>query len=164
MKGAIGFSASNSIISKLIRWFRRSRVSHTFIIINRGKRLLVMEAGARQVHITSFKKHYTRGYVVLYQPKVSERQIDKAIDILVPKLEVGYGYLQLLGFALVSVLRWLGWKIKNPIGWGIICSELVRDYLIALGFDEFKQIDKDTTAPDDLLRIIENSTKFERIK
>lgn len=164
MKGAIGFSASKSWISKAIRWFRRSHVSHAFLIINKGPRYFVMEAGIRQVHITSYKKHYEKGYVELYSPDVDEKKIDEAIDKMIPYLEEGYGYLQLLGFAIVCLFDRVGIKIKNPIGRGIICSELVRDYLVALGFEEFQKLDKNTAAPDDLLDIIKKSSKFKEIE
>jgi len=168
MKGVIGFSASNSFISKAIRWFRKSHVSHTFIIINRGDRLLVLEAGKRQVHITTYDKHYKKGYVELYKPKASDYMIDKAIDTVIAQhLEKPYGYFQLLGFALVSILKRFNIKITNPIGRGTICSEVVLSYLRALKLqlDKFMELDKDTTAPDDLLRIMKASPEiFERIQ
>lgn len=167
MKGVIGFSASNSFLSKAIRWFRKSTVSHTFIIINNGERLLVLEAGWRQVHITTYDKHYKKGYLELYRPKASDYMIDRAIDAVISQhLEKSYGYFQLLGFALVSVLKWLGITIKNPIKAGSICSEVVRDYSVALKLADsvkFQELDRDTTAPDDLLNIIKKSSEFERI-
>ena len=165
MKGTVGFSASNSWISKIIRWFRQSNVSHTFIIINRGDRLFVMEAGKRQVQIASYDKHYAKnkGYVELYKPEVDDTTINKAIDDMMPYLERGYGYLQLVGFALVSLLQRIGINIDNPIGTGIICSELVREYLLKLGFEEYRKLDRDTTAPDNLLALIKKSKKFKRM-
>lgn len=169
LKGAIGFSRSNSFISKAIRWFRKSTISHTFIMITNenDEILLVLEAGKRQVQITSYYKYYgnkKKCHVELYVPNVSEEKINEAIIKMIPYLDKGYGYSQLLGFALVSVLKWIGIKIKNPIKWGIICSELVRDFGILLGCHKFAKLDRDTTAPDDLLKIIKKSSKFKKIE
>lgn len=168
MKGVIGFSASTSFISRAIRWFRKSHVSHTFIIINRGDRLLVLEAGWRQVHITTYDKHYKKGYVELYKPKASDYMIDKAIDAVISQhLEKPYGYFQLLGFALVSILKRFRINIKNPIGWGSICSEVVLTLVKKLfkTLNGFDKLDQDTTAPDDLLKIIRKHPElFERIQ
>lgn len=170
MKGVIFFSASDSFISKAIRWFRQSTVSHTGIIINRGKRKLVLEAGWRQVHITTYDKHYKKGYIELYKPLVSEEVIDAAIDKVISNhLEKPYGYFQILGFAVVSLLKRVGIKIKNPFTKGSICSEVSLDYGsgLELGDEvqkEFAKLDPDTTAPDDLLKIIQKSDRFKRIE
>lgn len=170
MKGDIFFSASNSWISKAIRWFTKSNVSHTGIIINNQKRKLVLEAATRQVHITTYDKHYKKGYIEIYRPKIDEKMVDKAIDCVISKhLEKPYGYLQLLGFAIVCLLKRIGIKIKNPLKMHSICSEVSRDYgaflpLSEKAKQEFAKLDPDTTSPDDLRNVIKNLPEsFERV-
>ena len=165
MKGVVGSSRSNSWISKVIRWFRDAKVSHTFIIINgRGDEpLFVLEAGKREVLIVPFEQRYCNDYVELYAPLVNYNKVNSAVDKVLPYIEKRYGYLQILGFALVSLLKKIGIKIKNPIGTGIICSELVLLYLRELELAEFKKLNRDTIAPDDLLQIIQKSKNFKKV-
>lgn len=170
MKGDIFFSASDSWISKVIRWFTKSNVSHTGIVINNQKRKLVLEAAFRQVHITTYDKHYKKGYIEIYRPKIDEKLVDKAIDFVISEhLEKPYGYFQIIGFALVCLLRRIGIKIKNPFKRNSICSEVSRDYGAFLPLSDkakqaFMKLDPDTTSPNDLRNVIKDLPEdFERV-
>ena len=93
----------------------------------------------------------------LWKIKAAEDQIDAGIRRVFPMLNVSYGYMTILGFILV----WLWYKItlkkaNNPFRGGIICSELVLEYLKAIFPNDpaLKKMDRDTTSPEDIYEFI----------
>jgi len=173
-KGAVGFSTYKGkgffkLLAKAIKYFTHGKWSHSFLIINdsdKPERLLVQEAGNFGVYIVSFKKYLTDKYdISVYAPLVEKNAIDQSIDLLAEDLEEPYGYLQLLGFIWVWIVRKLfKKKIKNPITGGIICSEEVLYHLKNIRIDErFDKMDDNTTDPNMIYEIVLDS-KFKELK
>jgi len=164
LEGCIGFSAiKGSFISKIIRWFTKSQWSHTFVIYKwiEGDYLnsLVIEAGDFELTIVPFNKYIKEGVTVeIYKPKNLKNK-KQALNNLLLKCGTVYGYLQLIGFAIVILLRkWFGIKRKSNIfGYGIICSESVSDYLIDLGYkDIIENKSLQLISPEDVYRFVLN--------
>jgi len=71
-----------------------------------------------------------------------------------------YGVFQIVGFVIAKIFR----LKNNPIGQGVICSELVLMYLLHSPFaNEFKHLRLNKTSPEDLYEIIVKSSSFHRI-
>jgi len=163
LRGCIGFSTTkDSFISKAIRWFRSSHVSHTFIILDR---YTVLEAGFFKVRMNPLKKYFKKSeYVEIYKPKeVDSSTIERAIGKIMDLRGRRYGRLQLLGFIWIWLLRKLFIDPKNPFTKGIICSELVYLYMKELGCKGIEDYTKDEVAPDDLLVICRDYGEFRRV-
>ncbi len=170
MKGTIGFFAdSKSWKSRLICWLTKSQFSHTFIILgDLEKHILIIDSDRYSVEvkeITDFlksKKHKLK----IYQPiNVSYDIVQQGLNKCYSFIGRIYGYPQLLGYILMRLFNALGLKIKrNPIRFGIICSELVWTYCNTLFPEQFQQLDKNSITPEDLLNVIENSKNFKEIE
>lgn len=143
----VGFSRPKSklaIGSLLIRLFDRTPYSHVYVRWYSSKydRDLIYEAKGAGINFTSpiaFKDHVE--VVVEYKLQISEEVMTKVVQYAIDNARDKYGYSQLLGIALVKIARKFGWKIKNPLTGGTICSELVGSIL-----EQFLQQD----IPEDL--------------
>ena len=165
LRGTVGFTRKKgNFISKAIRWFTGSKWSHTFIMYQVEPEPLVVEAGIFEVLIDLPAKYDTHHYVTAYfEPAgFSSEEIERGIARVRSKIEVHYGWLQLLGFIPVVIFRRLfGLKISNPSKGGIICSELVLLYLRALEpGSKWDSMDKNATSPEDLFVEISKHPKF----
>lgn len=167
LRGAIGLSDYTGggffqFIAKCIRFFTKSQWSHTFAVTMEDAFLgpIVEEAGPVGVVNAGIDK-YIDGpfYLKLWMPKTTEADVNRGIQRIFPMLNKSYGYFMLLGFILV----WLWYKTtlrkaNNPFRGGIICSELVLEYLKAVFPEEqaLQKMDRDTTSPEDVYEFILN--------
>jgi hypothetical protein len=168
--GAIGFETDRaSWISKIIRFFTRSQWSHVFIVaaedLVTGKRE-ILEAdwqGIQKAFLDKYQGKHIK--VALYQVNLPLTQRIDALAACMTLVGRSYGYLQLVGLALILPLRWVGIYKTNPISSGRVCSELALRYLQQLEVDyRFEQMDRDSTTPQDLFAIIEEHEAFQRIE
>lgn len=159
MTTRIGFSTSKtSWISRIIRWFTRSTVSHCFIVYHddEWKRDMIMESEGGlggSVHIVKFNPN-SSSIVKLVAPKFD---IEVGMNKMVDRLGEPYDYTGLFGMAWVEIGKWLKKKWANP--WqsskAMFCSELVAQVLIDSkypGADKFVPADTD---PQMLLEFFE---------
>jgi hypothetical protein len=127
----VGFSTSkNSWISKIIRWFTDSTVSHCFFIYwdKDWQRDMILEATEGGFKITPFS-NYEKDLVAAFTPKYSvEQGLIKSIDWL----GEDYDYVGLIGMIWVELGRWLHRKWRNP--WrdakSMFCSEAISRIMI----------------------------------
>lgn len=117
MKVRVGFSRTNGIVSRIIRWFLGSKVSHTYIRLD-DRFLgtpLVFHAdyvGVVIVHAPLFEKQN----IVVEEYEIENDSFDYAIKKNLALLGKKYDYWNLLGWAWVIALkRWFKRKIENPI-------------------------------------------------
>jgi hypothetical protein len=168
IEGAIGFSSSPSWISRVIKWFTKSKWSHCFVVWRvigpTDDDVLLIEAGEFQVQIVTLGKYMRGNYefeILNVSPLINSEKKKEADKKLVSKVETLYGWLQLIGFGIVILLRkWFGWKSKKNIwGRGKICSEVVAEYLIDCGID-YKSLcgDKDINliSPEDIYKFLKS--------
>lgn len=164
-KGTIGFcSKKANFISKAIRWFTRSKWSHTYAIYQAEPEVLVVEASTFTVQLAPFEKYDSSKYTnALFIPTgFTSEEIERGIAKVRGKIEAQYGWLQLVGFIpVVFVKRLFGMKISNPSKGGIVCSELVLQYLRGLEPGaKWDAMDRNTTSPEDLFLELSTHPKF----
>jgi len=155
----IGFSTSKtSWISRIIRWFTRSTVSHTFIVYydEEWKRDMVMESEGGMggsVRLVKFNPN-SSSIVKIVTPK---HDIEVGMTKMVDRLGEVYDYKGLFGMAWVELGRWLKKKWVNP--WqssdAMFCSELVAQVLKDSNYPGAEQFDPGSTDPEQLLRFFE---------
>ena len=169
MKGTIGFCTKRAnFISKVIRWFTGSKWSHTYVIRQVAPDILVLEASKFQVQIVPINKYESRKYKnVFFLPEgYDPAAVDRGLEKAGAKIEQNYGWLQLLGFIPVIIARrLLGMRIKNLARGGVVCSELVLQFLKGMDPEgPWKSLQKDTTSPEDLYPLIEGCAKFKKVE
>lgn len=159
MTTRIGFSVSNSWISKIICWFTKGRTSHTFLIYYDidFERDMVMEATEGGYKITPFSK-YQKDTIAIFEPKQSiEYGLKKSID----NLEEKYDYIGLIGMMWVCLGAFLKRKWRNPLASSkaMFCSEAIVKVLQWSNYPGSEQFESFSTTPEDLLVFFEKETR-----
>lgn len=159
--GSIGFETDrDSWISKMVRWFTRSKWSHVFIVGAHdpvtGERE-ILEANWQGVQKAYLKKYLDDSIqLAVFRVEASQDVREAAYTSALGKVGRSYGFLQLLGFIPVLALRLIFIKIDNPITSGRVCSELALEYLRALKVEPFfDELDENSASPQDLLDAME---------
>lgn len=169
VRGTIGFCTNRrSFISKVIRWFTRSRWSHTYVIRQTDPDILVLEAGKYQVQIVPITKYESSKYQNVFFVPEGFKSEDIALGLMAAgdKIEANYGWLQLVGNIPVIIMKRLfGMKISNPSKGGIVCSELVLQYLRGLDpTGPWRSLDRNTVSPEDLCEVLSSHAKFKKVE
>lgn len=150
----VGFSTSNSSwISKVIRFFRKSEYSHTFVYLGSIADIpLIGEASTWGVQISPLHVKKTSRIELWEIQGVDQTKLDLALSSVMSLTGKSYGYFQLIGFIWIWLLEKLGLKAKsNPFQDGIICSEYVYYFLKAIDYIPIKNMKANEIAPDDEL-------------
>ena len=155
----IGFSTSNSLVSKIIRKITKSKVSHTYIKCQVEKYDVVLHANQNGVEFdkyTDFDRKFD--IVAEYDLKLTAEQEDAFMLYAVRQLDRPYDFLGVAGFLWVLVNRSFNRKVKNPFSnrSAYYCSELIISSLQAAQFVGSEVFDKDITTPEDLLVFLDN--------
>lgn len=169
MRGTIGFCTKRaSFVSKVIRWFTRSRWSHTYVIRQVEPDILVLEASTFQVQLVPITKYESRKFSnVFFRPEgFKDADVSCGLMKAEDKIETHYGWLQLVGnIPVIIIKRLFGLKIHNPSKGGVVCSELVLQYLRGLEpSGPWNSMDKDTVSPEDLYEILSTHPKFRKVE
>jgi len=146
----VGFSTTNKIISRIIRWVTHSEVSHTFLAYQAFNRIWVLEAGFLGVSIVPLDKFKAKNNIVLMVPvrELSPDDLGAAMD----QLGTAYDFGGLLGAIFPVIGHWFKRKWKNP--WNnpkaMFCSELVVYSLQSAKFPGTEALVPADTSPQDL--------------
>lgn len=156
----IGFSTSEGFISKAIRWFSRSEVSHAWVAFDcaeLGLRL-IMHATVGGFKLNQWKR-WKKGNKVVAQFTCREDLSDGLLK-MAKQLDHEYDYLSVI--AMIP-RRWLGKLFRNPVRdrKKLHCSEALARLLQAHGFA--KELDPESTTPGDLLEFCRSSEAFEQV-
>jgi len=151
----IGFSThQNNVMSRLIRWFTGSKVSHTWLLIEDAffGVEMVMEAtetGFRLIPYTNFKAE-GNDIVAVLDPA---HPLDAGVRQAALWLGERYDFTGLFGSAFVLLGRWLKRKWRNPFDapQSMFCSEAVTRVLQAAAYPGAQNLDPAATTPQDLL-------------
>lgn len=151
IKGAVGFSRSDTWISREIRRLTHSPWSHTFLVTSENPRL-ILEADWRDVWIAPPEKTLKRSeFILLRPPKSVLKKIDHALELVDQLVRRKYGYLQLAGFLVKLLSEKFGYEMANPFTEGVVCSELVGQYLECLGLEGMpSNVDPNDLTPADV--------------
>lgn len=115
---------------------------------------LVLEAVMSGVRV-NFLSNFTPKELEIYTTIPDDWNINSVKQYIGTK----YGKLQIVGYTIAKIF---GLK-HNPIGQGIICSELVLLYLITSPLsNEFKKLQLNKTSPQDLYQIISQNPNFKK--
>jgi hypothetical protein len=149
----IGFSTSNAWISRAIRWFTNSSVSHAFFIYFDAAWGcdMVAEAwwtGVRDVTLAEWSK--SNQLVAVFEPVVP---LDAALAQHRDDLGKRYAFEGILGMAWLRICFWFGCKVKNP--WhhsaaAVFCSMWDLEVLDTAHWPGSWRLDPPSTDPDDL--------------
>jgi hypothetical protein len=165
--GLIGFSSnSKGIFPALVRFFTKSKFSHTFIITTPVFGVPSVHEASDVVQIVPFDKFYNKSsetYALYKINNTTYRQINDALTTCHLEYSgVRYGYLQLLWFVYRWCMELFGKDVTHKKNWmsnGVICSELVYEYLLLVN-PEFKTLlskfNPDTVQAQDILSIVES--------
>lgn len=149
----VGFSTTNLCISRAIRWFTQSNYSHAWFEYpdhDMGGRW-ILEAGASGVARLPLT-HATPGWINVQRFALLGGDLWPALRAAAQLCGDKYGFLQASGLGVMTILRRLGWRVRNPFAnrRKAVCSELVAIGLQALQLPQTEQWDHESMTPDDL--------------
>ncbi len=151
----IGFSTSNAWYSRVIRFFTKSKVSHTFLLTKMLGEMLVFQEGPLGWGAKSFDQFKQENTVVTLIPP--EKDITAGFAKSLNQLGTPYGFIPLLGMAFVMLGRGLGWHLKNPFRFvrTPFCS--ARNVLVLQDsqYPGAEKLDAYSTSPEDLLEFLD---------
>jgi len=163
--GALGFSATKGLMSKIIIWGDGAWMSHCFTCV--GNLLGVpylSEATFPRIKISPLKDymHKKKRFELYDNPNIGVKLKETVLRKMHENsLGKPYGTLQLFGFAPVILFKKLfGIKIKNPIGMNKVCSEWNADFLNGIGWGDF---DPNETKPSDIYNKIKADPEWKLI-
>jgi len=117
MKIALGFSRTNTLVSKSIRWFTKSQVSHVYIRVYdlTFKTYFILHSDMPGV-VIDLAERFDMENTVLEEYIISDPRLDEAIRKNLWHLGKKYDYLKIVNLAWAIILkRWFVRKIKDPI-------------------------------------------------
>jgi hypothetical protein len=151
----VGFSThTNNIMSRVIRWFTHSKVSHVWLLVEDtffGVDM-VMEATETGFRLIPYANFVAEGntIVAVLEPAYP---LDTGVQTAVHWLGERYDFAGLFGSAFVMLGRWLKRKWRNPLDApkSMFCSEAVTRVLQASAYPGAEALDSSATTPQDLL-------------
>jgi hypothetical protein len=151
MKIAVGFSTTNSLFAKAVRFFTNSTISHTYIRFydKTLKTYLILHSdfGGTQF---SLAERFDAENISMYEYIINNETLDKAIADNLWHLDKKYHYRKIWSWMwLIMLKRWVVRKIKDPIEnpKKLICTDFVVFILNAAGVTD---IEIGSMTPDDL--------------
>lgn len=152
----IGFSTTHSKMSRLIRWFTKSTVSHSFILYYSPlfEQQMVMEASWSGFRIVPYS-HFTKINKVVEIIRL-KTDVHQGLKIAADWLGAGYDYPSLIGQVVILVARWFKRRVNNPFKdeKALICSESVVKMLQGVGYPGAADLVPENTNPEDLLEFL----------
>jgi hypothetical protein len=154
----VGFSTTNTLLSRIIRRFTGSRVSHAFLVyqdVDFDREMIMEAAGAgfRIVPLDRFRRH--NRVVAIFTPR---HPIDEGLRAAVDWLGESYDAGGLVGMALLLAGRWLKVRLRRrnflARSRALFCSEAVARACRASRYPGF-DLDPETTTPQDLFAFFE---------
>lgn len=139
-KVIIGFSKTDQIFSKAIMCLEDTDFSHVYFNFRSETLDRDIIYHASFFNGVSFinKSRFLEISKIVHEVEIelTDEQHIKLMQYMIDNAGIHYGKLQILGMALVRILKPMGIKIDNPIKDGMdtmVCSEIVGNILIQLG-------------------------------
>jgi len=146
----VGFSTTDKLVSRIIRWITKAQVSHTFLIVELYGQLWAVGAEFNGMVMTPLRKLKTKT-TIKYICRLSELTDDKLAKLM-DRLGESYDFGGLLGGIFPQIGRWFKQKWKNP--WNnkkaLFCSEFVTLALQEAGLEGAEKLDPGTATPQEL--------------
>ena len=166
----IGFSSSHGWLSGMIRWFLKSRISHTFLSIDTfGARLTIGadEGGLNWCEVSRFKK--TNQVMLVLRPR---QNIDTVFDWFVQKhAGAEYDWISAGIGGIRTRIKWMWYWFKHWLRKGVKkeslnCAEVTGLLLERAGYPFAVGLDTEITTAQELMFMClrkENRDHFEII-
>lgn len=164
----IGFSTSKSWISKMIRWFTKSKVSHVFISVRAFGTRLVIGADEGGLDWRTINK-FEQSTKILYVFKPLRSNSAYAFEQFIEEYSgAEYDWIAAGNQGIKTRLKilwkifgkWLSKKVKSN---RLMCSEAVTRFLQQANYDATKGLNPEAVGHQDLLEIaINNPKEFKR--
>ena len=157
----VAFSTTSGFFSRVIRWFTRSKVSHSLITFKDETldKVFVMEANGRGFMLRPWARwRKSNQLVARYTIAVPQHlQID-SLRKLADSLGAEYDYVSLFGF----IWRRFVSRTRNPLSSSskLICSEVVAQFLDGIDYEGLGFEDPSSWTPEDLYAEIEKRDVF----
>ena len=149
----IGFSTTNKALSRLIRWFTRSKASHAYLRFTVAGEELVLHSTRHGINFDHYSKFKSHNKVVKeYRILVDEATETEGLRAALRLIDQPYDFLSIAGFAWVLACRSIGLKVKAPFRnrAAYHCSEFGLTILRKLGLD-CPGAKRELTSPEDLM-------------
>jgi hypothetical protein len=155
MTTRVGFSTSKSWVSRLIRWFSDSVVSHAWLLyfdIDFGRDMVLESTleGVRIIPFDVFKRHNVVRDEWVFSPQA---ELASGLQRAGEQLGEQYDFRGLFGMLLVVIGRWLRKRWRNPLHNpnAMFCSEFVASVLKLSAYPGTDYWDPSSMTPDDLM-------------
>jgi hypothetical protein len=146
----VGFSTTNKLISRIIRWITKAKVSHTFLIVELYGKPWVVGAEFQGLSMMSVEK-FQKGNMIKAVCRVPEIT-DEHLAVVMENLGEAYDFGGLIGGIFPQIGRWFKQKWKNP--WAdkkaMICSEFVALALQEAKVKGSEELDPTAVTPQEL--------------
>lgn len=157
----IGFSKNNGILSRLVRWATRSKVSHAYIIFDVAGESVVLHSTRRGINfdlLSDFVSYNepVADYILMIDSDTEQRGVQSSIKLL----DSPYDFLSLAGFAWVLACRAVGFEVRAPFKnrAAYHCSEFALTVLQNVDID-FPNADPELTSPESLMSLLDSCKK-----
>jgi hypothetical protein len=158
VKVIVGFSYGNHLISRIIKWFIDSDVSHTYIKIKGGLMGSDVAFHADPIGVVvHLEEVFDVENNVVEEYEIEDIRVEQSITRNLRHLGKKYHYWKLLNWAWVLTFRrWVKMKIQNPTEdpSKLICVDLVIRILNGAGVT---QLECGTMKPNDLREWVRNN-------
>lgn len=160
---SILFLTTNSLISKVIRFFTKSKISHTAVCFNLNNEKFILESLIDGVVLRP------RNQALQNQNLIAEFEIipdlNNEFQEATKRIGEPYDKLSLLGFFIMILFHIVGIKIHNPLSFmsGTVCSEFIISCDTNHEIPEFNNLNPDSITPEDLYKICLNGKSFKQI-
>lgn len=153
------FSTTDSLLSRLVRWFTKSPVSHALLVYRDETlgQLMVLEATGRGFVAVPWTRWLSANTLVAsFNLPTSLATQRTALSLIAQDLGTEYDSLGLVGFIW---RRWVS-RYHNPLASTkkLVCAEVVAMFLVYSGVLSVKD-DTESFTPDDLYKIVKDFTR-----
>jgi hypothetical protein len=162
----IGFSSTDMIFSRIIKWVTRSKASHSYVLILVEGELVVIHSNQHGVNCDYYERFKrTKQIVAEYQLLISEDKEQLAAATALKLLDKPYDFLSVFGFAWVLINRFFGRKVKNPFPnrSAYQCSEFVLEVLKSAGLEGIENLDRELVSPEDLIEFLNKCSEAKEV-
>jgi hypothetical protein len=156
MATQIGFSSrKGNILSSVIRWFTRSKISHCWLLLDdpqKGRVVLEAEYGPG-IEETPWAWFPKDEVVALVTPAVP---LEAGLEAAKAWMGEKYNVAGLFGMAWVMVWRWLHVKVRNPFrnSHEMFCSVLLSRVLQLSNYPGMEGRDPQSMEPEDVYELV----------
>lgn len=165
--GMIGLSGGGKFYQKAIKFFTKSRFSHSFVVIDASTDVMsALETTETRVCVTPVERKLDeKDYVVIWNVLASAEDKKDAVEYAYLRHSGElYGYLSYFWFIYRWFFRLFGIEKKTMWKWassGITCGVIIASYIDFLYPEIFIKTDLKTIAPKELNKIMnQHADKF----